>query len=243
MHFPSPDAVQNLVAQDSLHARRMLIQEAHAASRRDPLYVLVWGQMETLKGALFADPSITPNVRVISIATGIKFPLEAACGTPNQNNRGRNAIFNDMRFRELWWLENDWTYSGLFEGIEPEQMLDSLSRFGALGRFLQDTASDGISSSSFHPGGAPSLLYLIDEKHNPDFPEESGWAGRFMHPFPDIRPHYWTGVYGNTKWNYAAPCASWDEAKKVYNIRVKTMLDERPVMYAALLGKLRQIYR
>ena len=40
-------------------------------------------------------------------------------------------IVEDPRFRDLWWVEIDWTYNGMFVGEEPAEMLQQVKAYGA----------------------------------------------------------------------------------------------------------------
>ena len=75
-----------------------------------------------------------------------------------------------------------------------------------------------------------------------DEPAEPSWAGRFVRPFPDSRPDYWTGVDGGHEWSYADPCETWENAEAVYEARVETLLEQRGEMYDAWLEKLDAVY-
>lgn len=139
--FPEPDSVIKKVAHNEEQSVDLIINSA--LNSQTPLYVLVWGNMLTLHKALSKNPSIVEKIRVLTIATGVKYgPADEVLGTDcnavNWNGRGRNQIFKDKRFDKLWWLENNWTYNGMFSGSEPKKYLDTLSQFGAMGSYLKE---------------------------------------------------------------------------------------------------------
>ncbi len=164
------------------------------------------------------------------------------CTVPNWNGPGRNEIYNDPRFNAMWWLEMNWTYNGMFSGEGPREMFEKLSRFGAMGRQIQEVVRSHSWARYFRVGDTPSVLYLLDPSHDPDNPEKSSWAGKFIKPFPQERPHYYTDDNGPVEWDYADPCNTWENLEAMYAYNKSTLENERPGMYRALLEKLDRIY-
>lgn len=243
--FPTPQSIRDRVAKDEAQAIEMLIQEANASEQA--LYVLVWGNMHTFQKALFQQPEISDKVRVLSIGTGRKYgPKDEVpgedCNVPNWNGKGRNEIYHDARFDQMWWLENNWTYNGMFSGNRPEEMFVALQEFGAMGKHIKTVVKHHPWAQYFRVGDTPSVLYLIDHHHNWDDPRQSSWAGLFARPFPLSKPNYFTDHSGKIAWDYADPCNTWHNLTAMYAYNKSTLEDRRESMYAALLEHLRALY-
>ena len=56
----------------------------------------------------------------------------------NWNGFGRNDVFEDERFKNMWWIEMNWTYEGMFSGEEPIVMFNKLGRYGNMGMHIHD---------------------------------------------------------------------------------------------------------
>ncbi|MDC0584182.1 DUF1593 domain-containing protein [Bacteroidales bacterium] len=248
-NYPHPDSIRNLVANNNDDAINRIILEALKNDER-PLYVLVWGSMSVVKQALFKAPEICDNVRVLTIGTHVMAenphrPNDDAndptCKKSNWNGRGRNEIFNDSRFNNLWWIENDWAYNGMFEGQQPRDLLQEIKTFGNLGYYIWEVVQTHSWAHYFRAGDTPSLLYLLEAiDHNQ--PSQSTWGGKFIRPFPNEKPNYWTDDAGTDDWDYANPCSSWNIANTVFNNRINTLLDNREEMYDAFRKKLKALY-
>jgi hypothetical protein len=213
-----------------------------------PIYVLIWGNMNSFKKALFKYPSIAGKVRVITIGTGLKYgPKDEvageACDVPNWNGPGRNDIFDDKRFDNMWWLEINWTYNGMFMGDGPKVMFEELSKFGKMGTQIKEVTNGHEWAQYFRVGDTPSVTYLLDTDHDADNPETSSWAGLFKKPFPGTKPNYFTDDNGVIEWNYANPCDTWNNLKAMYTYNKSTLYEERQEMYDQLLRKLEFLYK
>ncbi len=243
--YPAPNDLAAKVAVDREDAVRRLRLAALAS--REPLWVLVWGNMITLRSALMEYPEISGRIRVVTIGTGVKYgPRDEVpgkdCTAPNWNGPGRNEIFDDPRFAAMWWLEINWTYNGMFSGDEPSEMFKKVSRFGRMGLHIKEVVSAHSWARYFRVGDTPSVLYLLDPDHDPDHPEESSWAGKFIRPFPETRPNYYTDDNGPVAWDYSDPCNTWENREAMYAHNKSTLEKERPGMYRALLEKLDCLY-
>ncbi len=244
--FPEAEKLEELLAKNTSDAIERLWKAA-LATNDQPLYVLVWGNMVNFGKALKQHPEISDKIRLITIGTGRKYGPEDEvagedCDVPNWNGSGRNEIYNNPRFNKMWWLEINWTYNGMFSGEGPTEMFKQLSNFGALGEHMKFVTKDHPWAQYFRVGDTPSVLYLLDQSHNPDDPTQSSWAGKFKKPFEQERPHYFTDDNGIIPWNYADPCASWHQLKAMYTYNKQTLENERPGMYKALIEKLVKIY-
>jgi len=163
--YPSPEIVKSLFAKNQQEAKDMIIREANSGP--GPLYVLIWGQMTTFQKALFDSPDIADKIRILTIGTGRKYgPVDEQvgkdCNVVNWNGRGRNEVFNDLRFDNLWWLESNWTYNGMFGGEGPRMMFEKLSTYGAMGNHIKVATRGHDWAQYFRVGDTPTVLYLID---------------------------------------------------------------------------------
>jgi hypothetical protein len=243
--YPEPSEVRDWIASNPQDAEERLLE----ALRKDPdpLYVLIWGQMTTFKEALFRHPHMAGQVRVLTIGTGRKYgPRDEVagedCNVVNWNGKGRNEIYEDPRFDRMWWMENNWTYNGMFEGSEPAWMFEKLSHYGAMGSHIREVTKNHSWAQYFRVGDTPTVLYLIDPDHPVDDPTVSSWAGKFKKPFPDKKPNYYTDDNGDVEWDYENPCATWSHLQAMYSYNKSTLLRERPGMYESLLEKLNKLY-
>ncbi|GAB5560955.1 MAG: hypothetical protein SynsKO_26020 [Synoicihabitans sp.] len=252
--YPTAEELEATLAKSDSDAIARFAAAAGASSRDDPLYVLVWGNMRLLQRALDAHPNVPSKIRILTIGTHLLMEkdrphlppnwavMDRPCEQPNWNGRGRDSVFNDARFLDLWWLEMNWTYAGMFTGPEPEQMFEKLGEFGALGTHLHDVVANQPWARYFRVGDTPTVLYLIDPESDRNDPTRSSWAGRFVRPFPQTRPNYYADHAGNVGWNYADPCATWSNHVAVSAHARSTLEQERPEMYRALLEKLSALY-
>lgn len=243
--YPSPERLSELLATDFTDAEARFIAAAEAST--EPLYVLVWGNLRNVLRILDKRPDLAGQIRLITIGTGVKYgPQDDVpgedCRQSNWNGPGRDALFDDPRFHEMWWLELNWTYNGMFTGPEPKEMFGKLSQFGSMGQHIQDVTKNEEWAQYFRVGDTPSVLYMVDPLHDRDDPTQSSWAGRFEKPFPEARPNYYTDASGDIEWNYADPCKTWHNRVALYDYCRSTLEAERPGMYAALLAKLEHVY-
>ncbi len=249
--YPLPSALGNIIAKDQDDAIRLL--STATSDTRSPLYVLIWGNLELFTSILFRKPEIAKNIRLITIATDLMLENDikhipsdwkksAPCKQLNWNGFGRVDLYSDSRFFEMWWLEINWTYNGMFIGEEPKQMFDKLSIFGELGRHLKEVVKNEPWASYFRVGDTPSVLYLIDPANKLDDPTQSSWAGKFNRPFPEKRPFYFTDSNGPNEWDYENPCNTWNNHVNVKEYASKTLEVRRNEMYNALLSKLNHLY-
>ncbi len=244
--LPEPEKLEKVIISSEQEAVSSL--KELVSLNEEPIYVLVWGNMITLKKALFTHPEIASGIRVLSIGTGLKYgPKDEVpgdeCDVPNWNGKGRNEIFNDTRFTQMWWLESNWTYNGMFMGEGPTEMFEKLQSYGAMGAHIKDVTEDHPWARYFRMGDTPSVTYLLDDNHDLNDPESSSWAGKFKKPFPAERPNYYTDDNGDVEWDYKEPCNSWGNLTTMYNYNKSTLVAERVEMYDALISKLEFLYK
>ena len=251
--YPAPTSIKNLLATDQNDAIKRF--QKSASEEKDPLYVLIWGSMVNFGEVLRTNPELSKNIRVITIGTDLMMEAnrpylpeswektEKPCEQFNWNGHGRNQIFNDERFKTMWWLEINWTYEGMFTGEEPAEMFEKLSVNGDLGKHLKEVVKNEPWAQYFRVGDTPSVLYVIDPNHDLDDPTQSSWAGKFTKPFPIERPNYYTDLSGPVKWDYSNPCNTWENHIEMNAYAKSTLEERRPEMYNALLKKLDEIYK
>ncbi len=143
----------------------------------EPVYVLVWGSMTDLTQAVHFHPEIKPLLRIYSIGSW----------NTQQDQKSRNYLWD--RHPDLWWIENNTTFRGMYMGGTQEGPWGNLSfvetyvkDFGAMGKLFFEKKPD------IKMGDTPSVLYLLHG--NPQDPEGESWGGSFGKN-PD-RPDYWT---------------------------------------------------
>lgn len=258
MGFPEPGYFFNEALQTNRDsAIQRIISEAQAKDNR-PLYILAWGNMNILKDALIKEPEIAESIRVLSIGTNLRAPSDGGDGVlPNWNGPGRNRIYGDPLFDDLWWIENDWGYNGMFYGLEypdeggrpvkgrPVEIMKELAdKAGHLGDHLMEVVSEDRVKWAwyFRAGDTPTVLYMIDPENNFDDPSYGSWAGIFQQPFPETRPNYWTNVTGESGFDYADPVESWNKADSAIRKSYRHLLEEREEMYGKLINKVEKIY-
>ncbi len=250
--YPAPDTLKEKIATDldeSMDKFKRAVSQSD-----DPLYVLIWGNMLNFGKALRQNPEYTAHLRVITIGTHLMMEAhrqylpedwekaEEPCEQYNWNGFGRNDIFNDPRFTDMWWLEINWTYEGMFSGKEPKEMFVKLSKYGALGNHIKEVVKNQEWAKYFRVGDTPSVLYVIDPGHDLDDSTEPSWAGTFKKPFPQKRPDYYTDDNGLVEWDYENPCNTWDNHIEMNAYAKSTLEEQRPEMYRDLLKKLNKVY-
>ncbi len=249
--YPQPIVLKDLIATDKKMAAE-LFQKA-ASDTTSPLYVLIWGNMHVFNDVFLENPALSTNIRIISIATGLMtensiphlpddWEKHPPCEQMNWNSPGRNTLYSDSRFNDLWWLEINWTYEGMFTGEEPKEMFENLSHYGSMGKHIKEVVKNEVWAQYFRVGDTPTVLYMIDPENNLDDPTLGSWAGKFVKPFPEKKPNYFTDFGGEIEWNYADPCRTWQNHEGVVNVAKNTLEERRSEMYTALLDKLTELY-
>lgn len=188
--YPAPNALRGVVSQGAIDPQSghepgtevsdgaaRIIQRAQANARR-PLYVLVWGAITDVAQAVHKAPGIKAKLRVYSIGSW----------NTRNDSKARDYLFD--HHPDLWWIENDTTFRGMYMGGIQSGDLGNRSftekhikAHGYLGAFFMQKKAD------IKMGDTPSVLYLL--QGNPDTPETSHWGGAFVKPDPDGRPAYW----------------------------------------------------
>jgi hypothetical protein len=160
----------------STEGSRWIVARARAASDR-PLWVLAWGSLADVAQAVHDAPDIKPRLRLYSIGSW----------NTAQDPAARAYLFD--HHPDLWWIENDTTFRGMYLGGDQAGDLDN-------GRFVeQHVRSHGALGACFWAakreikmGDTPSVLYLL--RGTPSDPTRPSWGGRFIAPLPE-RPAYW----------------------------------------------------
>ena len=248
---PSPAEVRSRIHWTMDDAVKAIAAAASADYDR-PLYVLVWGRMQVIGKALEANPKIAKKIRLLTIATHLK--ANRSWGNEKGDGEERNWNWTEDRDNvfnahpNLWWVESDWTYSGMFPAPvddadrygDPVLMRQKIKEHGRLGYHLWHIGNKHRWSGYFRCGDTPTLNYLLDP-YDDDDPTQQGWAGRFLRPDAK-RPNYYIGVHGEHEWDYSSPKRTWANSEKVFLARTATLRQKRKEMYEAYLDKLTYLY-
>ena len=240
--YPHPDTIRKKIFSSKNNAVDQLISEA--LKEDHPLYVAVWGSMDIVKKSLQKRPEIVDKIRILTIGTSLMAPTDTSvCGVRNWNNMNgeRDCVFDDSRFDRLWWIENNWGYNGMFSGQKPQEILEKLSHYGAIGKHFKDVVKEHPWAQYFRAGDTPSIMYFI-ENENLDNPLSYNWGGYFIKPAPIERPNYYVDAAPNSDWNYKDPCSSWTKARLELKLRAQEMEKRRDEMYQSFINKLNVIY-
>lgn len=184
--FPSPTSLRKVVKQGATDAQEKTLPDSlsEGASwiiseslRSDiPVWVLVWGSITDVAQALHADPSIADHLRVYSIGSW----------NTVQDTLARKYIYE--HHPNLWWIESDETFRGMYMGGYQEEDFGNLSfvethlkNHGALGELFWEKKKD------IKMGDTPSVLYLLHG--DPEDPTSDSWGGAYIKD-PE-RPHYY----------------------------------------------------
>lgn len=189
-NYPSPDTLRRLARQGATDPQsgdqpatkisegaKLIIERARVEDSR-PLYVLVWGSITDVAQAVHKDPEIKGKLRIHSIGSW----------NTGQDPRARDYLFSNHR--ELWWIESDSTFRGMYMGgVQGDDLGNrsftekNVKGHGHLGSLFMRKKAD------IKMGDTPSVLYLLHG--DPDKPETAHWGGAFVRPNPDKRPTYW----------------------------------------------------
>ncbi|MFP4055453.1 MAG: nucleoside hydrolase-like domain-containing protein [Candidatus Brocadiia bacterium] len=210
--YPTPDALRAMARQGAVdpapkqgyrrptEGSRWLIQRAEADDPR-PLYVLVWGSITDVAQAVHDRPGIKKRIRVYSIASWNR----------RQDPAARDYLFD--HHRDLWWIEADTTFRGMYMGGNQEGDLGNrafvehhVRGHGALGALFWSKKRD------IKMGDTPAVLYLL--RGEPGEPTAPHWGGAFVPT--DHGPAYWTDsrdpeLRDHGKWG-AKTVSRWREA-------------------------------
>jgi hypothetical protein len=159
------------------------VTPAPPASATRPLWILVWGSITDVAQAVHDEPGIKAHVRVYST------------GSWNTRNDPAARNYLHRHHRDLWWIESDTAFRGMYQGGRAptegwsdgpwgnRSFLDRHVRgHGALGDLLCRKKAD------LKMGDTPTLLYLL--RGDPNDPTGEHWGGAFVPT--GHGPHYWT---------------------------------------------------
>jgi hypothetical protein len=111
-----------------------------------------------------------------------------------------------------------------------------------MGNHMAEVVKNQQWARYFRVGDTPSALYVIDPQNNLDDPTKGSWAGKFIKPFPEKRPNYFTDFNGPVEWDYNNPCNTWQNHVEMNRFAKGTLEAKRPEMYESMLKKLDAIY-
>ena len=188
--YPSPDVLHRLARQGAIapqsgdqpstkisEGAKLIIERAKVEDPR-PLYVLVWGSITDVAQAVHEDPTIKTKLRIHSIGSW----------NTGQDPKARDYLYKNHR--DLWWIESDSTFRGMYMGGVQNDDLGNRSftekhvkGHGHLGSLFMRKKAD------IKMGDTPSVLYMLHG--DLDTPETAHWGGAFVRPQPDTRSTYW----------------------------------------------------
>lgn len=176
--YPKPEILRNLTKQGAIEPQtgkeptevsegaRYIIEKAKKDSI-NPLWILVWGSITDIAQAVQYAPEIKNRIRVYSIGSW----------NTRQDPKARDYLFN--KHSDLWWIENDHTFRGMYKGGFQEGNYGNssfvarfLKKHGALGKLFYEKKKD------IKMGDTPSVLYLLSG--NADDPTDLSWGGSFV---------------------------------------------------------------
>lgn len=187
-HYPAPGQLRAMVKQGATdpapeagfsnptEGSEWLVERGRAQDVR-PLYVLVWGSITDVAQAVHDAPDIKEKLRVYAIGSW----------NTSQDRAARDYLYR--HHADLWWIEADTTFRGMYVGGNQEgdlgnkAFLDAhVKEHGALGKLLVEKLS------AIKMGDTPSVLYLL--AGDPGIPTGQHWGGSFV--ATGHGPHYWT---------------------------------------------------
>jgi hypothetical protein len=163
---------------DKPGAGAQLIIERAGIDDPRPLHILVWGSLTDVAQAVHAAPGIKKKLRVYSI------------GSWNTRNGQKERDYLFKNHPDLWWIESDTTFRGMYMGGVQDGDLGNrsfpakhIASHGALGNLFMKKKAD------IKMGDSPSVLFLLNGDRGR--PESSKWGGAYVRPDPAGRPTYW----------------------------------------------------
>lgn len=157
-----------------------IINRAKASDTR-PLWVLVWGSATDVAQAVHKDPSIKGKIRLYLIGSW----------NTAQDPNARKYLYDNHR-GSLWWIENDVTFRGMYQGGTQSGDLGNTTfveqhvrGHGAMGDWFYSKKKD------LKMGDTPSLLYLM--RGNPNDPTGEHWGGKFWRNTA-VGNTFWTDI-------------------------------------------------
>ncbi len=185
--FPSPEVLRGVVKQgatdpapergfsEPTDGSRWIVQRAKDSDDR-PLWVLVWGSITDVAQAVHDEPGIKQKLRVYSIGSW----------NTRHDRAARDYLFD--RHRDLWWIESDTTFRGMYMGGRQDDDLGNrafvqrhVNDHGALGTLLYAKKRD------IKMGDTPSVLFLLRGDLND--PTKPSWGGSYVST--GHGPNYW----------------------------------------------------
>ena len=186
--FPSPEYLLSVTKQGAIDPQQGVtppelsegaewIVKKAAETSDQSLYVLVWGSITDVAQAVHHHPAIKKNLRVYSIGSW----------NTEQDRRSRDYLFR--HHPDLWWIENNTTFRGMYMGGDTTGRMGNLSfvethvkDHGALGNLFWEKKKD------IKMGDTPSVLYFLQGDYAN--PEGESWGGSFVKT--EHGPNYWT---------------------------------------------------
>jgi hypothetical protein len=191
--FPTPNALRSTTAQGATssspskgwstptNGSRLIVNRAKKNDTR-PVYVLVWGAITDVAQAVHDEPDIKKKIRVYSIGSW----------NTGQDRSARDYLYKNHK--DMWWVENDTTFRGMYQGGEQSGDLGNdsfvsthVKGHGALGDFYFS------KKTRLKMGDTPSVLYVLHgDPADPTTPSWGGMFGKDGHG-----PHYYRDLTGS----------------------------------------------
>jgi hypothetical protein len=166
----------DIIPQEFSEGAQWIVKRAMKKNKK-PLYILVWGSITDVAQAVHRVPEIKKYIRVYSIGSW----------NTVQDEKSRDYLYNNHP--DLWWIENNTTFRGMYMGGYQENSYGNLSfteknvkGYGALGNLFWEKKKD------IKMGDTPSVLYMLHG--DPNHPEGASWGGAFVKT--GHGENYWT---------------------------------------------------
>jgi hypothetical protein len=187
-----------------------VIKTAQKYSKKNPLWILVWGSMTTTAQALHDAPEIAEKIRIYSIGSSNTL----------HDSLSRNFVFQFMadRYNELWWIENGILPRGSHETFRGIYQSGNQNGEWAFTKFIDENIRNHGSThngmfkekcgdvfpqahypaNSLKEGDSPSMLFLMSpvlgNTGDVNDPTQESWGGQFRHFDRGKYPNYYVDL-------------------------------------------------
>lgn len=154
-----------------------------AADREDerPLWILIWGGPLDLAQALWK----VSHTRDSKAAAAFRSRLRVYAIADQYDETGP---WIKAQYPDMFYITAGVTFRGMYRGgdsntLTEEWLQENICRQrGALGALypVYDGGDPWGRVQGVKEGDTPSLLYLVDQGHDPDQPEQEHWGGQFV---------------------------------------------------------------
>lgn len=225
--FPEPDSLRAVCKQGAFgnapytgwrsatEGSEWIIQCARKKASQ-PLWILVWGGLDDVAQALHDAPDIKNKIRVYWI------------GGPNKKWSVNSYAYIVKNFPDLWFIENNATYRGLFANISP---VDEATANQYYDQHIHGSGSMGKRFENYYKGvikmgDTPSLLYAMESEL--ENPEKESWGGSFSkidHSTRRIVNRNTTSndsvpVYSIIEWHFKGPVITFPDDSSCFALEI-----------------------